>query len=80
MLYEVITQFEDAAKEKLITKLKDEMVLEPAPSFTLTDIDGNDVGSRVRITSYNVCYTKLLRSLKKYLAAFRFGPPGLVRS
>jgi thiol-disulfide isomerase/thioredoxin len=37
------SQFEDAAKEKLIAKLKDEMILEPAPSFTLTDIDGNEV-------------------------------------
>lgn len=36
-------QFEDAAKEKLIAKLKDEMILEPAPSFTLNDIDGNEV-------------------------------------
>jgi thiol-disulfide isomerase/thioredoxin len=37
------SQFEDAAKEKLIAKLKDEMILEPAPSFTLKDIDGNEV-------------------------------------
>jgi len=36
-------QFEDAAKEKLIAKLKDKMILEPAPSFTLIDIEGNDV-------------------------------------
>jgi peroxiredoxin len=37
------SQFEDAAKEKLIEKLKSEMILEPAPAFTLFDIDGNEV-------------------------------------
>jgi thiol-disulfide isomerase/thioredoxin len=36
-------QFEDAAKEKLIAKLKEEMMLEPAPSFHLKDIDGKEV-------------------------------------
>jgi len=37
------SQFEDAAKEKLIEKLKNDMILEPASSFTLFDIDGNKV-------------------------------------
>ncbi|TDJ56759.1 MAG: TlpA family protein disulfide reductase [Ignavibacteria bacterium] len=37
------SQFEDAAKEKLIEKLKNDMILEPAPTFTLFDIDGNKV-------------------------------------
>jgi thiol-disulfide isomerase/thioredoxin len=37
------SQFEDAAKEKLIEKLKSEMILEPAPSFTTLDIDGNKI-------------------------------------
>ncbi|MGB5895971.1 MAG: TlpA disulfide reductase family protein, partial [Ignavibacteriaceae bacterium] len=37
------SQFEDAAKEKLIDKLKSEMILEPAPSFTLFDLDGKKV-------------------------------------
>lgn len=37
------SQFEDAAKEKLIEKLKSEMILEPAPAFTLLDIDGNKI-------------------------------------
>jgi len=37
------SQFEDAAKEKLIEKLKKDMILEPAPSFTLLDIDGNKI-------------------------------------
>jgi thiol-disulfide isomerase/thioredoxin len=36
-------QFEDAAKEKLIAKLKERMMLEPAPSFTLKDIEGTEV-------------------------------------
>ena len=37
------SQFEDAAKEKLIEKLKNEIILEPAPSFTLLDIAGKKV-------------------------------------
>jgi peroxiredoxin/tetratricopeptide (TPR) repeat protein len=37
------SQFEDAAKEKLIERLKSEMILEPAPSFTLLDINGNKI-------------------------------------
>ncbi len=37
------TQFEEAAKERLILKLKSEMILEPAPQFTLTDFEGNKV-------------------------------------
>jgi thiol-disulfide isomerase/thioredoxin len=36
-------QFEDAAKEKLIAKLKNEMMLEPAPAFTLKDLNGTEV-------------------------------------
>ncbi|RKY99835.1 MAG: hypothetical protein DRQ13_01565 [Ignavibacteriae bacterium] len=35
------TRFEDAAKEKLKLKLEKEMILEPAPAFTLNDLDGN---------------------------------------
>ncbi len=34
-------RFEDAAKEKLKLKLEKEMILEPAPAFTLNDLDGN---------------------------------------
>jgi thiol-disulfide isomerase/thioredoxin len=37
------SEFEDAAKEKIIEKLKGEMILEPAPSFTLLDIDGKKI-------------------------------------
>ena len=36
-------KFEDAAKEKLILKLRDEMMLEPAPDFTLTDLNVDEV-------------------------------------
>ncbi len=36
-------QFENAAKEKLTEKLRNEMILLPAPDFTLKDLDGNDV-------------------------------------
>jgi len=36
-------QFEDAAKEKLIGKLKNEITLEPAPGFTLTDLQGKEI-------------------------------------
>ena len=36
-------QFEEAAKEKLILKLKSEIILEPAPQFTLIDFEGNKV-------------------------------------
>jgi thiol-disulfide isomerase/thioredoxin len=36
-------EFENVAKEKLITKLKDEIILEPAPAFSLLDLDGNTV-------------------------------------
>jgi len=36
-------QFEDAAKEQLINKLERNMIVEPAPAFTLKDIDGNNV-------------------------------------
>lgn len=34
-------RFEDTAKEKLKLKLEKEMILEPAPAFTLNDLDGN---------------------------------------
>lgn len=33
-------RFEDAAREKLIAELKDEIILEPAPQFTLKNLDG----------------------------------------
>ena len=36
------SQFEDAAKEKLMKKLKNEMILEPAPQFTLKNLDGKE--------------------------------------
>jgi len=39
-------QFEEAAKEKLILKLKSEIILEPAPQFTLIDFEGNKVSLR----------------------------------
>ncbi len=35
-------QFEDAAREKLIAELKDEMILEPAPQFKLKNLDGEE--------------------------------------
>jgi len=38
---EYAEKFEDAAKEKLKLKLEKEMILEPAPAFTLNDLDGN---------------------------------------
>ena len=37
------SQFEDAANEKLIQKLKNEMILDPAPQFSLLDLEGNKV-------------------------------------
>ena len=37
------SQFEDAAKEKLIEKLESEMIFEPAPSFTLHDVNDNKI-------------------------------------
>lgn len=37
------SQFEEAAKEQLIAKLKKEIILEPAPDFTLDDLNGNTV-------------------------------------
>jgi thiol-disulfide isomerase/thioredoxin len=36
-------QFEDAAKERLITKLQKDLILEPAPDFSLLDLEGNTV-------------------------------------
>lgn len=36
-------KFEDAAKEKIIAKLQKEMINEPAPQFTLTDLNGKNV-------------------------------------
>ena len=38
---EYATGFEDTAKEKLKLKLEKEIILEPAPAFTLNDLDGN---------------------------------------
>ncbi|MBS4035484.1 MAG: TlpA family protein disulfide reductase [Ignavibacterium sp.] len=40
---EYISEFESLAKDMLIDKLKDEMILRPAPQFTLTDLNGNTV-------------------------------------
>jgi thiol-disulfide isomerase/thioredoxin len=36
-------KFEDAAKAKIIAKLQKEMINEPAPQFTLTDLNGKSV-------------------------------------
>ncbi|HGJ64848.1 TPA: redoxin domain-containing protein [bacterium] len=36
-------KFEDAANEKIIAKLKKEIINVPAPQFTLTDLDGKNV-------------------------------------
>jgi thiol-disulfide isomerase/thioredoxin len=38
-----VSQFESAANQKLVDKLKREMILEPAPQFTLFDLDGNQI-------------------------------------
>jgi thiol-disulfide isomerase/thioredoxin len=40
---EFVSQFESAANQKLVNKLKREMILEPAPQFTLLDLDGNQI-------------------------------------
>jgi thiol-disulfide isomerase/thioredoxin len=40
---EYVSQFENAANQKLIDKLKREMILEPAPQFTLLDLDGKQI-------------------------------------
>ncbi len=37
------SEFDKAAKSKLIAKLKKEIIDEPAPQFTLTDLDGKNV-------------------------------------
>jgi len=36
-------QFENAAREKLVTKLKKMLILEPAPDFSLPDLEGKPV-------------------------------------
>lgn len=36
-------KFEDAANEKIIAKLKKEIINDPAPQFTLTDLNGKNV-------------------------------------
>ncbi|MBT8380185.1 MAG: redoxin domain-containing protein [Ignavibacteria bacterium] len=36
-------KFENVAKEKLIGKLKNEIILEPAPQFSLVDLEGKNV-------------------------------------
>ncbi len=40
---EFVSQFESAANQKLAEKLKREMISEPAPQFTLLDLDGNQI-------------------------------------
>ena len=40
---EFVAQFENAADKKLIEKLKREMISEPAPDFSLLDLNGNEV-------------------------------------
>jgi thiol-disulfide isomerase/thioredoxin len=37
------SQFEDAAKEKLIATLKRDLILEPAPEFSLLDLEGKTI-------------------------------------
>jgi thiol-disulfide isomerase/thioredoxin len=39
---EFVSQFESAANQKLVDKLKREMILEPAPGFTLLDLDDKE--------------------------------------
>jgi len=41
------SQFEDAAKEKLIEKLKNEMIFEQAPQFTLKNLSGEEFSLKV---------------------------------
>lgn len=38
-----VASFENAAKEKLIEDLKNKMIIEPAPDFSLKDLNGNEV-------------------------------------
>ena len=38
-----LSQFESAANQKLVDKLKREMISDPAPGFTLLDLDGNQI-------------------------------------
>lgn len=38
-----LSEFENTAMKKLTDKLEKEMILEPAPDFTLTDLDGKQV-------------------------------------
>jgi thiol-disulfide isomerase/thioredoxin len=50
-------QFEDAAREKLIAKLEKDLILEPAPDFSLSDLSGNtvslsDYGSKTVIVDF----------------------------
>ncbi len=40
---EFVAQFENAADNKLIEKLKREMITEPAPDFTLLDLNGKEI-------------------------------------
>ncbi|MGB5530771.1 MAG: TlpA disulfide reductase family protein, partial [Ignavibacteriaceae bacterium] len=44
-----LSKYEDAGRKKLIDKLEKEMILQPAPDFTLIDLDGNVVS----LTDYN---------------------------
>jgi thiol-disulfide isomerase/thioredoxin len=38
-----VSKYENAARKKLIEKLKNEMIIEPAPDFSLNDFNGNTV-------------------------------------
>ena len=38
-----LSKYEDAGRKKLIDKLEKEMILQPAPDFTLIDLDGKQV-------------------------------------
>ena len=38
-----LSKYEDAGRQKLIDKLKKEIILQPAPDFTLIDLEGNEV-------------------------------------
>jgi len=38
-----LSKYEDAGRQKLVDKLEKEMILQPAPDFTLIDLDGRHV-------------------------------------
>ena len=64
MLYEVIT--DSTRTDIFLNDLKFQSLLSVKGEQYLIDV----LGKRIRITSYNVCYTKLLR-LKQYMWSYR---------